>query len=58
MPAVIAGQPPQVQDYNEVTINGIKVFVSKKAVARPSGIKISLSSWGIWKDLVVEGLLQ
>lgn len=57
-PAVFVGKPPVTESYNEVIVDGIKVYIFKEAVTAPEGIKISLGGWWIWQNLQVIGLLH
>ncbi len=54
---MFAGKPPVTYNYDNTVIDGINVYVSKNMNIRPEGIKISLSRWGIWNQLVIEGVI-
>ena len=47
-----------MEDYNEVTDNGVKVFMPKDANTAPGGVKISMTGEGPWKGLSIQGLMQ
>lgn len=57
-PAVSAGKPYAPENFDEITVDGIKVYIFKEAVSGPDGIKISLvGDWWIFYRLQVEGLI-
>ncbi|TEB06876.1 hypothetical protein Psch_00409 [Pelotomaculum schinkii] len=53
-----AGKPHAPEKFDEVIVDGIKVYIFKEAVSVPEGIKISLvGDWWIFHRLQVEGLI-
>lgn len=51
------GKPSVPAGYDEVAVDGIKVYMFKDAVAAPEGIKISLLVRWKFKFLQITGLL-
>ncbi len=57
VPVVFVKEPSAPEDYEEVTIDGVKVYIYKGAISDPDGVKISLKgSKMIYQSLEVEGL--
>jgi hypothetical protein len=54
---VYAGAPSNTGNYHEIPIDGLTVFLRKDAVVAEEGLRIRLRNWGIYKRLIVEGLL-
>jgi hypothetical protein len=57
-PVASVSKPSVPGSYDEVIVDGIKVYIFKGAVSVPDGIKISRASdWRVPQNLQVEGLL-
>ena len=55
---MITGPPRVPEKYNQVLVDGIKVYIMQGADIAPEGLKISLGSWRGVPILEVEGLLD
>jgi len=53
---VLAGKPDNANDYEEIDVDGIKVYVSKSLSVSPNGIKINLKGFAFFKSLVLSGV--
>ncbi len=56
-PVVFVGKLRIPENFNEVLVDGIKVYISKGAVAGPDGIKIYLGNIRGVPTLKVEGII-
>lgn len=57
VPVVFEKEPSAPEDYEEVTIDGVKVYIYKGAVCDPDGAKIYLKgNKMVYQCLEVEGL--
>jgi hypothetical protein len=55
---VSTGKPDLPGNFDDVMVDGIKVYIYKGAVASPDGIKISLEGdWALFHNLKAEGLI-
>lgn len=52
-----AGAPTDTSEYNQVEVNGLKVYLRKNAVIAAEGLRVRLRNWGLYKRLIVEGLV-
>ena len=55
-PAVYAGKPDNVAEYNSVKTGDFRVYVEKSFPTGPEGLIIDLKGFGIFKRLSVEGV--
>lgn len=55
--AMYAGMPTDIDNYELVEVNGLRVYLSKKAKVAPEGVSIAISGRSIWRRLNVQGLL-
>jgi len=55
--AVYVGAPDPADRYNRVEVEGITVYLPKRAVISKEGLRLSLAEWEGEKGVLVEGLL-
>jgi len=53
---VLAGKPDNANDYEELDVDGIKVYVSKSLNVSPDGVKIDLKGFAFFKSLALSGV--
>lgn len=57
-PVVTTGKPHLPENFDEMMVDGIKIYIYKGAVAAPDGVKISLEGdWALFYNLKAEGLI-
>jgi hypothetical protein len=56
-PAVYVGTPEFTDPYHRLEVEGITVYLPKRAVVAKEGLRLSLARWGEEKGILVEGLL-
>lgn len=54
---MIVGSPKEVAGYDSMVAKGINVYVPKKSVIDPEGIKISMAGW-FQQGLKIKGLIK
>lgn len=54
---MIVGRPKEIAGYESVVANGINVYIPKKSLIDPEGIKISMAGW-FQRGLKIKGLVK
>lgn len=52
-----AGAPNDTTGYNQIQVDGLTVYLRNNAVVAEEGLRVKLRNWGIYKRLIVEGLV-
>lgn len=55
-PAVFAGKPEALEDFDKQEVDGINVYVSKDVKAKNGEIRVKLRGFGFFKHLYLDGV--
>lgn len=52
---MLAGAPADSEGYHQQHIDGLDIYISDEIKAQPGGIRVTLSGWGPFRFVNLEG---